>query len=120
MSSSEYELIGSRFAKELLEQGFMGNGCGSKRFDRILATIGQWLVGVDFSPACQLHDAEMNILRGLKTEPHRLVSDSNFEYNCIMCMEGQYTTNKFRLAQWFHAIIVLHTFDIYWQVGKNA
>ena len=101
--------IMSDHAKDLLNSGFEGNGCGCGFFSFQLSKIAQKMFKVDYSIACLIHDAEWSIDSDYKTDHARILSNAHFEINLILgsCGAGGegLTPNKLRLAAWFHMAV---------------
>lgn len=123
METNKYFAPLSNEARELIEKGFKGNGCGSGFFSHTLCVIAQVFIGADLSPVWMRHDAEYSVSRSIKSRKKKNQADADAEFNINAILRlpqvpvsGAKTNAKVAFAKVIHAALVLGGDNAYWDI----
>lgn len=103
--------------KEMLERGFVGNGCGSGVISFLVALILMYIFRIRLSVACRYHDAGYSVSRSKKSAEHKKRVDFYFWKNMELELTEQGVKPK--TATWvsrrFYAAVLLKGDKAYWK-----
>jgi len=113
------DLLISEHANELIEKGFLGNGCGSGLISKSLCWMAQKFIGVNLVKVWLYHDAEYSISKEHKSTLHKIEADSYAHHNInvlagIEPLQASFTF-KGRFAKVIHAMLIMHGSSSYWR-----
>ncbi len=100
---------------ELIDRGFIGNGCGAKFIDKIIIWLILWWYGARVVVACEVHDAGYSVSRALKSAEHKLRVDANFNYNIRNELQDKSNRVADAIARRFHSAVVIAGNRSYWK-----
>lgn len=122
-------------ARDLLNNEFKGNGCGSKGMNLFLVHILTNIFSFNLKEPCKIHDAEYSIPKHLKNEKRKSKADLNFKLNIEKVLTeypeklspmrkklykniGRYRQLVDwaidRLPEYYHGAVVVHGDKSYW------
>ena len=108
----------SRYAQRLVNNGFVGNGCGSGILSHILCWLLMSWFNITIKYSWDWHDAEYSISRSLKSGPHKKDADNFLRENLLDEMgidpTKDTTSYKYKFATLVHAALVLKGDAAYW------
>lgn len=103
--------------KDMLERGFIGNGCGCDGFSHLITLVVMYIFRIRLKVSCWIHDAGYSVSRSEKSDDHKNRVDTDFQHNMIVEMTEQGV--KAKLAKWiavrFHAAVLIKGGSAYWK-----
>ncbi len=101
-------------AAEMLDRGFVGNGCGAGVFDRILIILILRWYKAKVDVACEIHDAAYSASRSVKSEANKILADAYFDLNIRNELRHKPSDAVDKIATRFHAAVTLKGKTAYW------
>ena len=105
----------SPIAKDLIDRGFSGNGCGSGFASFIITQLIMLLFKVDFKIPCLIHDADFSESRSTKSDNKKIDANARLHKNCLVSIGDNPSKKQLRAAKYFHVALVFFSDKAYWK-----